>query len=151
MKPLSYLCFFLILASCTSAKPPHVVREDFGGRIVTRFMEIEELKAKDKRVEIRGICASACTLYLGMEDTCVRPQARLGFHGPMSPFLIPLPPAEFEKESAGMAAAYPPALARWFMEEGRHKIGADNLTWFTGAQVIEMGARACPPRHNQNR
>ena len=57
----------------------------------------------------------------------------LVFHGPQVS-----DPAAFEHWSGVMARHYPPAIAVWFMAEGRHG------EWrMTGDNAIAAGAQAC--------
>lgn len=112
-----------------------VIDADPGGGIVERVQRIERQKEAGERVEIRGVCASACTMHLS--NACVWPDAVLIFHGPTrrSP---PLSEADAARWAAVMARHYPPALAAWFMLEGRFG------EWvMTGAGAIAAGARSC--------
>lgn len=131
--------FWIWLASWAFAA---VIREDRGGGLAERLAQIETLRKSGERIEIAGWCASSCTLYLALPNTCVRASARLGFHGPQSQFYgIGLPPAEFDHWSRIMAAHYPAPLAGWFMREGRHEIL--DVIRLSGREVIRMGAKEC--------
>lgn len=85
--------------------------------------------------EIRGYCASACTMRL--LHGCVYPEAILMFHGP-DHFGMPLPERDFNYWSVIIATHYPYELAEWFLATGRY-----TATHFTGQEVIDMGAREC--------
>lgn len=119
-----------------------VIRDDPGGRLRPRLQLVSDLRARQSRVEFRGrYCNSSCTLLLGVEDVCVSPRTRFGFHGPH--YLDrPIPEERFEYWSQRMADAYPPRLRGWFMSTARYK-GAVPIT-LTGAQLIEMGFPRCP-------
>ena len=118
------------------------VNYDLGGSVELRRREIDLLRGSSERVRIEGLCVSACTLYLALPQTCVSASARLGFHGPASPFPgRKLPKGEFERVSRLMADHYPKLLRKWFLQTGRHLQGDYHL--LSGRQVIALGARAC--------
>lgn len=123
--------------------PPLVVTDDYGGSLPERVQQIEAMRRKGISVAVPyGHCMSACTLYLGLPDTCVGPSAVFGFHGPSAgQSTIGLPQAEFEHWTRLMASYYPPPLRRWFLREGRYT----TLTYKTvsGAELIRLGVRAC--------
>jgi len=118
------------------------VRKDMGGSVEERLAEIARLEQAGTPVRIVGTCVSACTLYLGLSTACVKPGARLGFHGPSTRLRgLPLPYEEFERLSRLMAEKYPPAIRAWFMAEARMVTG-DYIT-ISGAEAIRLGARPC--------
>jgi hypothetical protein len=81
-----------------------IVRNDRGGIVGNRARQIAQLDAAGRSVEIHGdICLSSCTMYLGVEDVCVNPKTRFGFHGP-SYYGQPLPPKYFDYWSEVIAA-----------------------------------------------
>jgi hypothetical protein len=118
------------------------VRHDLGGSVKARLEQIRGLASRGTPVRIVGTCVSACTLYLGLPNACVMPDARLGFHGPTTRLRgIPLPREEFDRVSQQMAAHYPEPLRRWFLAEARMRtVGYVKIS---GRQAIAMGARAC--------
>ncbi|WP_411839785.1 hypothetical protein [Paracoccus sp. ME4] len=145
-------CVLSILAGCAgqeSHAPDHrriddrlIVARDFGGNIGLRFREIESLRAEGRKVEIRGTCASACTMYLALPDTCVAPQVEMRFHGP-SVDGRPVKGPAFNTVSGIMARSYPEPLRSWFMAEGRYRVeGFDEIR---GAELIAMGVPECTP------
>jgi len=94
----------LALALCASG-PTYaradvvIVGNDYGGVLIPRLANLQAIKLRGATVEIRGdICASACTLYLGLETTCIIPKTKFGFHGP-SQHGKPLPQADYERLS----------------------------------------------------
>ncbi|MGO4907917.1 hypothetical protein ACEN2J_06235 [Pseudorhodobacter sp. W20_MBD10_FR17] len=118
------------------------IRNDMGGVVSQRMAKVEQLRAAGTRVRILGTCVSACTLYLGLPNTCVSRTAKLGFHGPSTRLQgIPLPRQEFERVSRQMAAYYPSQIRGWFMSEARMRTGS--YYTISGAQAIAMGARPC--------
>jgi len=131
----------LLLASCSVAPTNQstntkTVIYDEGGFIDARNHEIQQLKRDNTKVEIKGVCISACTMYLSLENTCVHPDASLGFHGATELPFIPATPKNKLKYDLRMAKHYPPNLRKWFMEEGRKII----ILWKTksGQEVHDM-------------
>lgn len=119
-----------------------IVSNDQGGPVESRLREIAQLRSAGTRVEIRGQCDSACTMFLGLPNACVAQSSRLGFHGPQSQYYgISLPPEEFEYWSRVMADHYPGAIRAWFMAEARQT--TMGLITISGSDAIRMGARAC--------
>ncbi|WP_050521652.1 hypothetical protein [Pseudorhodobacter wandonensis] len=144
----SYLCtlvlfvaFVVALAIPKSASALDI-RNDLGGAVSSRIAKVEQLRAAGIQVRILGTCVSACTLYLGLPNTCVATSARLGFHGPSTRLKsIPLPRQEFERISRQMATYYPGKIRKWFMSQARMRTGS--YYTISGTQAIAMGARPC--------
>lgn len=125
------------------AAQAEVIRHDLGGDLDARVAQVEGLRATGTQVRIEGLCVSACTLYLGLPNACVMPGAQLGFHGPRTRLPgIPLPAADFERQTRVMAGYYPGAIRAWFMAEAR-MITTSSYFVISGAQAIDMGARGC--------
>ena len=120
-----------------------IIHDDRGGGVVERAQAIERYRQSGIRVEIRGnFCMSACTMYLGLENTCVRPETVFGFHGPSSSvYGVALSPASFERWSRVMAAHYPEPLRAWFLSKGRHRTVGFHR--YDGAALIELGIERC--------
>ena len=132
------LCAMLAATAATA----ETIRYDLGGEVEARIAQIQRWRATGTPVRIEGTCISACTLYLGLPNACVTPGAQLGFHGPRTRLLgIPLPRAEFERQTQIMAAYYPGAIRAWFMSEAR--MVTESYYVLSGSQAVAMGARAC--------
>ena len=132
----------LTLSATAAIANPLIISDDMGGPLEDRMEILANLRGSDRPVIIRGKCYSSCTLYLGLPQTCVEPQAVFGFHGPSSSIYgLALPPDEFEYWSRIMADHYPPALAEWFMAKGRNVIVGGYF--MSGSEVIRLGAREC--------
>jgi len=127
-----------------SGTPPSgsvkVVRGDPGGLLAPRQAEVQRLRASGRRVELRGTCNSACTMYLGLENVCVDRRASFGFHGPSS-YGRPLPATEFERWSRIMAEGYREPLKSWFLDTARHDISGHKR--LSGAELIRLGYPEC--------
>ncbi|MEL7091481.1 MAG: hypothetical protein AAFN94_07080 [Pseudomonadota bacterium] len=123
------------------SQDPLVVRNDRGGLLLQRIRQLDNLRQQSRPVEIRGgICFSTCTMYLGLENTCVSPNTTFGFHGPSS-YGRALDPATFNRASEIIASHYPAQLRRWYMDTGRFKIRS--IYRIKGQNIIDMGVRAC--------
>lgn len=132
----------LVLPQPAQAQTVNIIRDDPGGSVAQRLRMIAHLRAAGTQVEIRGQCDSACTMLLGLPNTCVARSSRLGFHGPQSQYYgISLPPDEFEYWSQVMADHYPKAIGTWFMRDVRQN--TMSLITLSGSQAIRMGARPC--------
>lgn len=61
-----------------------VINVDFGGSVLDYLSNINVLETFNTKVEIRRICASACTMYLSFKNVCAHPYAIFAFHKPYS-------------------------------------------------------------------
>lgn len=55
-----------------------------GGEIMSFYDQYTNLRVKNKYLRVEGLCASACTFFLGLvppDHVCASEQARFGFHG----------------------------------------------------------------------
>lgn len=119
----------------------YVVNSDLGGVIGERVKEINRIQTDGRRVEIRGrLCLSSCTMFLGVDDVCISPKTRFGFHGP-SYYGKPLSPERFEFWSSVIAEYYPAPIKKWFMETGRFKI--KGYYAMEGVELIKYGIPTC--------
>ena len=130
------LTMILFLSACA----PAVVENDPGGSLNDRLSMLEELDGR--QVEIAGDCASACTLFLSLENVCLRPNARLHFHGPTASQALFLPIMEHRPDLNHrnielMAQHYPPAISDWFLSGPAYLTGS-NFETLTATQVVEM-------------
>ncbi len=120
---------------------PYVVRNDRGGFVRDRLIEMRNLRASGQPVEIRGaVCYSTCTMLLGLPQTCISPSTVFGFHGP-SHSGRQLEPEKFEYYSQVIAQYYPAPLKDWYLKKGRKRI--NGVHRIKGTEIIRMGARAC--------
>lgn len=132
----------LMPAEASARATVQVVQYDLGGDVEGRIREVARLRAKGTQVRIEGICVSACTLYLGLPNSCVAASATLGFHGPATNIPgIPLPREDFERVSSTMATYYPGQIRTWFMSSAR--LITENYYTISGAQAVAMGAHGC--------
>lgn len=130
-------------ATIATAQGPAVVviRDDPGGELPARIIQLAELRVAGVKVELRGeLCASACTLLLALDRVCVDPDTRFAFHGP-SHYGNPLPRENFEYWSDFMARHYREPIRSWFMAEARFQL--KGYRTLTGADLIRYGYPAC--------
>ena len=127
--------------------PVVVIRGDLGGRVDAFARRVARYDGRVARVEVRGPCASACTMVLALADrVCVGPRASFGFHQAY----VPLRRQRYatwnrsERGTAILMAHYPAPIVSWI--EARGGLTGD-LIWLRGD---ELGAivPACPARPN---
>jgi len=142
------LLTLLLLAGISSAKAADgsmsetfVVGNDRGGFIRDRLIELRNLRASGRRVEIRGnICYSTCTMLLGLPKTCISPDTTFGFHGPTKSGKR-LAPDRFEYFSRVISQYYPAPLQSWYMSTGRNRLRG--MHRIKGSEIIRMGIQEC--------
>lgn len=147
------LCAAMILGLTTATPPgaaqaqelylaasPLIVNSDRGGYLGRRSDQIAQMRATGQRVELRGTCLSACTMYLSLPNACVTPSAVFGFHGPSANGRA-LSQSDFEYWSQVMAANYSEPLRSWFMNTARFT--TTGYYQLSGVQLIRMGYRQC--------
>ncbi len=128
-------------SAASSSRAVMVIGNDEGGLVSRRVEEISRILSQGTHVEIRGqVCYSACTMYLGMPDTCVLPQTSFGFHGP-SHYGRQLSARDFEYWSQVIASHYPDPLRNWYLTEGRTRIS--DYFRISGSELIRLGVRQC--------
>lgn len=90
----------MVLALSLSALLPAAAQQrqiinidnDKGGNVMEAIQRRNALQASGKRVQIRGYCRSACTIYLTLPNACLGPNASVGFHAPRIPGTSIIPP-----------------------------------------------------------
>jgi len=122
------------------ARAAIIIQSDRGGLIAQRNERIRGYRAAGQRIELRGTCLSACTMYLSLPNACVASNATFGFHGPTRNGRS-LPPQEFDHFSRLMADNYREPLRSWFMSTARHRTAG--YYSLSGAELINMGYRSC--------
>lgn len=81
------------------------ILNDLGGGIVAYA-----LIARDATVEVLGVCASACTLFLSSPEVCIGPEATFIFHEPHGP--------NAEWGEAFLMQSYPAWTRDWITTQG---------------------------------
>jgi len=120
MKLRAAAAVFLIVAmNLASAKATVRISDDNGGQIGKYLDRFHALRERGDKVEIDGVCASACTMLLGVIPRgriCVTPRAVLAFHSAWDPTSTGV-----QSSSAGNAylwANYPGDVRRWITRHG---------------------------------
>jgi hypothetical protein len=137
---LPFVLLLLILGS-TPALSTVRVSDDLGGQIGEYLEKFKAIRASGERVEINGICASACTLLLGTiprNRICVTPQAIFEFHGAWDP----TPSGGQVVSTAGnhiLWSTYPPEIRTWIT---RHGGLGTQIIYLRGPQLLAM-YRSC--------
>lgn len=110
---------------------------DWGGLIRDYGARVKKLG----RVEIRGTCVSACTMYLAVRGVCVDKYALLWFHAAFDLGTGRISPAG----SAELRAHWPKPVRDWAARVGA--LESVTFTWrraLSGVELIAMGVPACP-------
>jgi hypothetical protein len=81
-KTFQTLAVLLFITACTSAT--RSVTWDEGGYVYSYMAQVDEAYQQRTQIRFRGLCASACTLYLSLPrwQTCIAPGAWFEFHRP---------------------------------------------------------------------
>lgn len=72
------LALLLLLCAPASAL---TIRDDPGGYLDKHAYRFYAVVRRGEPIRVLGLCASACTLVLGLPRVCVGPRAAFGFHG----------------------------------------------------------------------
>lgn len=119
------------------------IRNHRGGYLPRIVAEVERMNRAGIAGRIDGgFCFSACTVFLALDRVCVAPWTQFGFHAPSDARTGQvLRGPGFERATAHVARYYRPALAAWWLREGRHI--RSGLAMRSGAELIAMGYRRC--------
>ncbi|MDB5651079.1 MAG: hypothetical protein JWL62_2599 [Hyphomicrobiales bacterium] len=126
---------------CPAAAQASSLQDDRGGNLRAYVTDVARLNRDQLEKRIGGLCASACTVYLGVKKVCVEPDAEVWFHAAFLPGSTkPDPTGSLE-----MLSYYPPNVRRWAIARG----ALEQIEWstdhkLTGDQLIAMGLRRCP-------
>lgn len=88
MNWLKVLVLTLVVVSAEPAFATVTIGNDLGGQIGAYLTKFQALQRSGEHIVIEGICASACTMLLGIiprNRICVMPQAVLEFHTAWDP------------------------------------------------------------------
>ena len=127
----------LLMTSLASASATSRIADDYGGQIGPYLAKFEALKNSGERVEIDGLCASACTMLFGIiphNRICVTSQAVLEFHTAYDP----TPSGGQIVNSEGnqiLWAHYPENIRRWISQHGGLH---EQVLYLRGAELSAM-------------
>jgi hypothetical protein len=108
---------------------------DGGGSVMKYYNEVIDYNKHNKSFAIRGVCASSCTMKLGIKNICIEPDAILMFHQ------ASIGEKRSEYGSKLMLNMYPKKIQKWVI---KHKaLETNELTSLTGNEAISMGVPAC--------
>ena len=119
MRVQGMLGAMLLMLCVTAAFADVRILDDSGGQIGQYLAKYQALRVSGERVEIDGLCASACTMILGVIPRgriCVTPQATLAFHAAWDPT-----PEGHVISAAGtriLWSKYPPEIRKWISRHG---------------------------------
>lgn len=130
----------LILASGISNCGVLTIKDNEGGYVLTVAQEVLSLP-DCVEVRLEGLCASACTLYLGHPNACVASSTVLVFHKPRKHFVSELSPAELKDTLDLMLKVYPKPIGKFFKEK---VLPSSKVYTFKGSYFINKGiVRKC--------
>lgn len=136
------LLFSLLVPGIASAQIVRIAN-DPGGQIGTYIDKYRTLNGSGDRVIIDGLCASACTIVLGVvspDRICVTPRARLGFHAAWdygeNGRTVTNPEA-----TRVLYDMYPSKVRKWINAHGGLR---SRMIFLSGKSLAGMGYRSCP-------
>ena len=113
---------------------------DAGGNIRAYAAEVSRLNRTGSVKVISGVCASACTMYLGVKKVCVEPDAEVWFHAAH----LPGDDRPDPLGSLEMLSYYPKKVRAWAIRVGAlERTEWDGVNVLTGRQLIDMGITGC--------
>jgi hypothetical protein len=127
----------MLLASLSASEAATRIAGDRGGRIGTYLDKFQDLRRSGDRVMIDGLCASACTLVLGViaeDKICVTPRAKLGFHAAWDANARGRPVTNREATRL-LFSMYPDPVKRWITRRGGLK---RHMIFLSGPQLARM-------------
>jgi hypothetical protein len=123
-------------ASVSSASRNHASGHfDGGGNVFSYYGRAHAAGYSSHRTVISGVCASACTMKLGIRNACVERDATLMFHQ-----------ASYDGRRSELATrmmlySYPSRIRQWVLRSGA--LNSSSLTTLSGSQAIALGMRPC--------
>lgn len=120
MKARALAAAMLLTITAVPAGSATRIYDDRGGQIGPYLDKYRALRQSGERVELDGLCASACTMLLGSiprDRICVTPHAVLEFHSAWNPTAD----GGQTSSSAGnrlLWAHYPPRIRTWIKRHG---------------------------------
>jgi hypothetical protein len=128
------------------ATTQRVIIENDGGGLPAPY--INRL-IKQEAMEIRGYCASSCTIYLANPNACLHPQAVLLFHAPSidyhgsKPVVTRKPTGIERRATKELMKYYPLGVKRWIKKNGGLKVTLTDMLALRGDELSAL-VRTCP-------
>ncbi len=113
------------------------ITDDHGGNIGAYWSRYSALRASNDRVVIDGMCASACTLVLGIvppNRICVTKNAILGFHAAWQPGFLGVPVTN-DPATRTLMSLYPIPIRQWIARNGG--LG-DRMIYLSGRDLMHL-------------
>jgi len=132
------LGFALACALFGSSAQAFVGPFDGGGRVGDYLDFVASANASGERVEIAGVCASACTMKLGARGACVYGDSQLWFHAARN--------ADGRVNTLAtliMLQQYPRGVRAWATARGA--LASVAMTRMSGVEAIALGVPDCEP------
>lgn len=114
-------------------------RGDYGGRWEDYIAKVDRANRSRGETRIDKVCASFCTMLLGVRNVCVTRNARFGFHG-----ISYGGPDSQNIDRAGNAMylrRLPRQIQAWVLSH--HALDSKQLKWMSGSEAISLGIREC--------
>jgi hypothetical protein len=133
----SLAAVLLMLAGVNASHAAIRIADDRGGRIGTYLDKYHGLRTSGETVIVDGLCASACTIILGMvprDRICVTPLANFGFHAAWD---LDANGRELTNPGATrmLYSMYPSLVRRWIGAHGGLK---RQLIFLRGEELMSM-------------
>jgi hypothetical protein len=129
-----------VLAAMLLTAPTYAQEGDHGGKLLAYTAQVDRLNREKRAKRISGVCASACSVFLGVRRVCVERDAQVWFHAAYEP-------ASLRPDPTGtlvMLSYYPRRVRRWAIQTRaleRTSWSAEHM--LTGEQLIQMGLSPC--------
>ncbi len=134
---MRHLVTIMLLLSAAPAMAGNNAGYELGGRFV-RFDPV--VSQYNQSGELEGLCRSACTLFLGIRNVCIDPDAILGFHAGHDPNRNITASA-----TSHMLGAYHASLRKYVL--ANHYMDTLEFHEISGRDMIhKFGYRECPRR-----
>jgi hypothetical protein len=131
------LAVWIALADSSGAGAALRITDDHGGNIGAYWLRFSAVRDSNEPVIIDGICASACTLVLGIVPSrriCVTRNAVLGFHAAWRPGFLGLPVIN-GPATRTLLSFYPPAIRQWIARNGGL---TDKMLYLSGSDLLAL-------------
>jgi hypothetical protein len=137
VKKSTPLLVLLLMVGVAPALRAVRISADLGGQIGEYLAKYKAIRVSGEKVEIDGVCASACTLVLGTiprNRICVTPRAILEFHGAWDP--TPSGGQVVSRSGSHILwSTYPPEIRAWITRHGG--LGTE-IIYLQGTELLAL-------------
>ncbi len=128
-----------------------IIHNNHGGLVDQFLAQSREWEYQGKTIKISGLCASACTLYLHNEKTCIENgTTKFGFHAARiawgesnHPIIGPID----QNSTRIMMNYYPPGIRDWILRKGGLGL---NMIFLTGKELLNLVPRCVNAFHKRH-